>query len=316
MSRARRCGLALATWACACAPRGSNGIDTFDQNGVWVIYNLGCERGCDQIARGDLVIAIDGRPITTTAGFDAAALTDGRAHAVRLRARRDGELHTVRVIARPRDDRPPLVHAPPLWTVSAAALDRAPAWARRAMFGHASPMVRLVGIDGGIVDGRTLVGRKHLMVYWDGADRVAEATAVAFMQVLQKAQADLAARGVDILFTHAAFRGGRKQPMNDTDLRAWAQRWSLRVDGTPLPAIPMYRRPDATEFDAARELGVENAYTVIENLGRSPAIVILDERGIVRWHSEGVQLPEASSALTHADQFTIIEAVRFALDAL
>ncbi|MFO0634020.1 MAG: hypothetical protein U0168_14335 [Nannocystaceae bacterium] len=305
----------LAAYAWACASPGPHGR-RFDDDGVWVVYNLGCERGCDQIARGDLVKAIDGRPIATTAEFDAATLTDGRAHTVQLRSVEDHELRTVQVVARPRADRPPLVDAPPLWTVTAAALDRAPSWARRRMFGHVSPMVQLVGVDGGIVDGRSLVGHKHLMVYWDWGDRVEEAHAVAFMQVLQKAQADLAAVGVDIMFTHVKFPGGRKQPMNDTDLRAWAQRWSVKVDGAPLSGIPMFRRPNTTEFNAAREIGVENAYTVMENLGQSPAIVILDERGVVRWHSEGVEAPEASSGITHADQFTIIEAVKFALAAL
>ncbi len=28
--------------------------------GVWVAYNLGCEVGCDQIERGNRILAIDG----------------------------------------------------------------------------------------------------------------------------------------------------------------------------------------------------------------------------------------------------------------
>jgi hypothetical protein len=82
------------------------------------------------------------------------------------------------------------------------------------------------------------------------------------------------------------------------------------------PPLPIYRFPNKTEFNQARELGMENAYTVFENLGRSPTLVLLDERGIVRWHSEGVQEPTAGGEVSDPAQYTIIEAVKFSLEQL
>jgi hypothetical protein len=287
------------------------------RDGVLVAYNLGCARGCEGIARGDVLWSIDDRRVRTSADVDAARLTDGAPHRLELWPHAGGDLTAIEVVAKPRSDLPPLEDVPPFWTVGAAELDRAPAWARRRMFGHASPMVQLVAIDGGILDGRQLVGKKRLMVYWDWGDRVEEANAVAFMQVLQKAQADLAAKGVEIMFTHLAFPTARKQPMNDSDLRAFAKRWAVKgSDGAVLPAVPIYRRPNETEYNAARELGLENAYTVMENLGQSPAIVVLDARGIVRWHSEGLATPPVDAQVQAPEQYTIIEAVTFALDSL
>jgi hypothetical protein len=124
------------------------------------------------------------------------------------------------------------------------------------------------------------------------------------------------------MFVHVAFPSNqgataRKKPMNDTDLRAFADQWAQKDDaGNKLPMIPFYRRPNKTEFNAARELGMENAYTVMENLGQSPAILILDERGIVRWHSEGLEEPPQGATVTKKDQYTIIEAVKFCLEKL
>jgi hypothetical protein len=286
------------------------------RDNVFVSYSLGCERGCERIERGDLLLAIDGRTVRTVEDVDAARLTDGRPHRLEVRKRGTKDAEVVEVVARPRNDMPPLADVGPFWLVSSAALHQAPDWARRRMFAHASPMVQLVSIDGGILDGRQLYGRRRLMVYWDWGDRVEEAHAVAFMQVLQKAQADLSAAGVDVMFVHTSFPRSRKRPMNDGDLRRWADKWSVEVAGEKLPAIPFYRRPNETEHNAARELGMENAFTVMENLGQSPTIVVLDERGIVRWHSEGVETPPQDADVQKADQYTIIEAIEFALEKL
>ncbi len=284
--------------------------------GVFVSYNLGCDAGCDQIQKGDLIQSIDGKPVKTGQDFDAANVMDGKPHKLELLSSGSMDPKSVEITAKPLENLPPLKDVPPFWTVGAEQLDAAPPWARRRMFGHASPMVQLVSINGGILDGRQLVGKKRLLVYWDWGDRQEEGYAVAFMQVLQKAAVDLQAKGVEIMFTHAKFPTGRKEPMNDTDLRAWADKWAVKQDGQKMPMIPFYRRPNKTEFNSARELGLENAYTVMENLGQSPAIVMLDDRGIVRWHSEGLTTPAADSKVTVPEQYTIIEAVKFALEKL
>ena len=280
-----------------------------------MVYNHGCTKGCDQVEKGDLIQSIDGKATKTEADFQAANVIDGNPHKLEIIAK-GGATKSVEITASPKTDMPPLENVPPFWVADAAKLNTAPDWARRRMFGHASPMAMLVSTDGGILDGRQLYGKKRLMVYWDRGDRIEQASAVAFLQVLQKAQADLNAKGVDVMLIQLQFPTGRQVPMNDSDLRKWQDQWTVEEGGQKLPQVPMYRFPNKTEFNEARQLGMENAYTVFENLGQSPAIVLLDEHGTVRWHSEGLQQPGAGAEVTDPAQYTIIEAVKYSLEKL
>lgn len=291
------------------------GIKDLQPGGVYVVYNHGCTKGCDQIAKGDLIQKVDGKAVQTGADVDKANLTDGQPHQLEIIGK-DGAAKTVELVASPKTDMPPLENVPPLWTSGAARLNQAPDWARRRMFGHASPSAMLVSTEGGILDGRQLFGKKRLMVYWDQGDRTEQASAVSFLQVLQKAQPDLTAKDVDIMFVQVQFPTGRQVALNDRDLREFQKKWTVEQSGQKLPPIPMYRFPNKTEFNQARELGMENAYTVFENLGQSPAIVLLDERGTVRWHSEGLQQPPAGADVADPAQYTIIEAVKYSLEKL
>jgi hypothetical protein len=286
-----------------------------EPGGVYVAYNLGCEAGCDQIQKGDLIQKMDGATVKTAE--DLKALSDGKPHKLDLVTKDTKAPKSVEVKATPKNNMPPLKDMPPFWLVSAEELKKAPEWGRRRMFGHASPSVMLVSSDGGILDGRQLFGQKRFIVYWDWGDRVEEAAAIDFMQVLQKAQGDLKGKNIDIMFVHVKFPTGRKAAMNDSDLRAWQKKWAHKEGGKTLDPLPFYRFPNETEFNAARELGMENAFTVMENLGGSPSIVLLDENGIVRWHSEGVQDPlNIGSDVKDPEQATIIAAVDFALKEL
>ena len=196
-------------------------------------------------------------------------------------------------------------------------MEKTPNWARRRMFGHASPAVMLVSVDGTIIDGRQLQGARRLIVYWDWGDRVEEAAAVDFLQVLQKAQADLATKAVEVMFVHGRFPGGRKAPMNDTDLRAWQDKWTVTQAGQRLDPLPLYRFANDTEWQEEREIGLENRFFVRENIGESPVIVILDESGLVRWHSEGSEDPgRIGSDVPDREQATVVAAVMFALREL
>lgn len=274
--------------------------------GVYVSYNLGCEAGCDQINKGDLIQKVDGKDVKTAA--DVGNLADNKPHKLELLSAGTMEPKTVELTASPKQNLAPIKDAPPLWLVGAAELNEAPDWARGRMFGHASPSVMLVSADGGILDGRQLYGKKRIVVYWDWGDREEEAAAIDFMQVLQVAQADLNAKNVEVMFVHLKFPGGRKAPMNDSDLRAWQKKFGAKGD---VPDVPLFRFPNATEYNSARELGMEGAFTTIENLSRSPSIVILNEDGIVVWHSDGIQdLP--GSEIKDPEQATIIPAVEFA----
>ena len=111
--------------------------------GVWVAYNLGCKLGCDQISRGDRILAVDGQPVATGAELDAVNLARGTPVKVQVARHAGGSPVEVSLLATPHTNMPPLASAPPFWTVGAAALDRAPEWARLRLFGHAIPALRM-----------------------------------------------------------------------------------------------------------------------------------------------------------------------------
>ena len=286
--------------------------------GIYVSYvNANCKSGCEQLGRGDLIQSVDGTPVKTNEEFDKIKLTDGQPHKLDVIKDDTQEKKTI-TINTEQGDLQPLKDIPPLWTVSAEKLNEAPGWARRRMFAHSSPMVMLVNVDGGILDGRQLYGKKRFMMFWDWGTRTEQAEASTFMKVLQKAQADLNAKGVEVMFIHLQFPTNQRQAaMNDSDLRKWMDNMAEKAaDGTKLPPLPAYRFPNRTEFNEARQLGMENAYTVFENLGSSPTLVLMDERGIIRWHSEQIQQPAAGAEVSDPVQYTIIEAIKYSLDRL
>ena len=293
--------------------------------GAYIAYMVGCEKGCDQLAKGDLILAVDGQPVTGAKDLRVSRVATGAPVKLKVH-KKSGQDVEVEIVAKPNDSLPPIKEAPPFWTVGAAELDKAPVWARKTLFGHASPMAMLMSAEGGVTDGRQFLGRKRLILFWDWATREEQAMAVNMMKVLQKAQADLKAAGVDVMYTQIRFPGNvtgdvtedgnpvpRQAPMNDTALRDWQKK-----HGEPGAAfLPMYRFPNATEYNAARELGLEGANSYIQYLRASPAIVLLDENAIVRWHSEVTQPAPAGSPLAGKDdQYTIIQAIEFALKSL
>ena len=101
----------------------------------------------------------------------------------------------------------------------------------------------------------------------------------------------------------------------DTAIRAFQSTYGLQDH----PPLPSYRLPNATEYRAARELGLEGATTYLQYLRAPPAIVMLDEDGMIRWHSEGIQLPPQGDPMAGTqrdDQWTIIQAIEFAKSQL
>jgi hypothetical protein len=174
----------------------------------------------------------------------------------------------------------------------------------------------LVNADGGTTDGRQLLGKKRLMLFWDYATREEQLQAANMLQVLQMAHNDLTASGVDVMFVQLRFptNGGRQAPMNDTNLRAFQERYGVPDH----PPLAMYRFPNEVEYNAARELGLEGATEYTQYLRQSPAIVLLDEGGVVRWHSEGIHTAPAGDAVFAGkdDQWTMIQAIEFAMKSL
>jgi hypothetical protein len=280
--------------------------------GVYISYMVGCEKGCDQLEKGDLVLEVNGQPVSSSKDMRVSRIATGEPIKLKVHKKKTGQPTEVEIVAKPNDSLPPIKEAPPFWTVGAADLNKAPEWARRTLFGHPSQMVMLVNAEGGITDGRQLVGKKRLILFWDWATREEQAQAANMMQILQLAQDDLKAAGVDIMFTQVKFpnNDGRQAPMNDTALRDFQKKYGVAGK----TQLPMYRFPNATEYNAARELGLEGSSTYIQYLRASPAIILLDEGGIIRWHSEGVTQAPAGDT-TYAgkdDQYTIVQAVEFA----
>ena len=260
--------------------------------GAWVAYNLGCKLGCREIRRGDLITAVDGKPISSGAEIDDVDLARGTPVQLDLYRPRTGEALQVQLVAEPYEYMAPIAHVPPLWTVGTAALDRAPGWARLKAFGHATPAMRLYKLDSPreYVDGRDLFGRAALIVLWV-PDRYTQHTAMAYHEVLlqwyarlQERRAELTASGVD---TYLVFNG-RFAEVDRRNLRTQAV-----GDGTyRASSVPIYANSSFSNNPNTR--GLEHAAAdfneMVFNDGRhGPILMIVDARGIVRWHSRGFE---------------------------
>ncbi len=286
--------------------------------GVYIVYmnaSADCSKGCNELDKGDLILEINGTAVSSSTDTRNSKIANGEAVKLKVLKKDTKETKEIELVANPTDKLPPLKEAPPFWTVGAAELDKAPEWARRDLFGHVAPSIMLVNADGGILSGRDLVGKKRLIVFWDIATREEQAQAADIMGVLQMAQADLTNANVDVMFTQIQFPSNTRQaPWNDSALRDF-QTTHGNKELTPLP---LYRFPNATEYNAAKEVGLEGATSYIQYLREPPAIIVLDENGVVRWHSEGVQTPPADhvNAKVPPPQFTVIEAIEFSLKQL
>jgi len=300
--------------------------------GVWVAYNLGCKVGCDQISRGDRILAVDGQPVATGAELDAANIARGTPVKVQVAPHGGGAPVEVSLLATPHTDMPPLKSAPPFWTVGAAALDRAPEWARLRLFGHAIPAMRLYRGEEprGFINGRELYGRGAVILVWEFPWLLAHtrqfwAELPGFYAQLQKHDAALQASGVDTYFVFPSVEESRfRRPDSDpdimdapvgTDTLRFAineeTRNHIRSEVPPgtTDLVPLFLLESAS--DDPNNLGLEHPASDIREwlFDRiyAPVILVIDQRGIVRWHSRDFPIgPEE----------TIDAAVQFALRQL
>src|SRR5687767_8466618 len=97
--------------------------------GVYVAYNHGCDKGCDQVDKGDLIQKVDGKTVKTGEEVDAVNLVDGKPHKLELLAAGSLAPKSVEVVAKPKTDMPPLANVPPFWLAGAEELNLAPEWA-------------------------------------------------------------------------------------------------------------------------------------------------------------------------------------------
>ncbi len=261
--------------------------------GAYVTYvqSTDCE-GCGALKRGDLIQAIDGKPAKSAPAIQAIGITDGKPHEIAFKRFSKGEFVDLKITitAKPNNTLEPVVDAPPFWTVDAEELNQAPeGWARRRLFGHASPQLLLVNIDGGIINGRDLYGKRRLMVFFDWASQDDQRNGTVALKILQQAQAELKAKGFELMLVQLEHVSERsKPPMNDTDLRAFfTNNQATAKEGGPLPPPPMYRYPNRTEDNPTQTLGLEGAFNYLENIAEAPNVFVLDEFGVIRWHSAG-----------------------------
>ena len=300
--------------------------------GVWVAYNLGCEKGCDQISRGDRIVAVEGRPIATGAEFDAANVDRGAPVPVTVVKHGGGPPIDVTVVASPKRDMPPLNEVPPLLTIGAAALDRAPEWARLRLFGHAIPALRLYRGEEprGYVNGRELYGRGAVILVWElpwliGHTRELWGELPKYYAQLQRHDAALQAAGVDTYFVFPSVDESRKlrpevdpnmvdAPEGQDSLRHAVNAETRAHIRSLVPAgttdlVPLFFLESAQ--GDPNNIGLEHQASDIREwlFDRilAPVIVVIDHRGIVRWHSRDFPIgPEE----------TIEASVQFALHQL
>jgi hypothetical protein len=121
--------LALAgVSACKDGPQTTNPSGTIEVNheqlkagGVYIAYMVGCEKGCDQLAKGDLVMAIDGKPVTSAKDMRTSRVATGAPVKLSVLKPNAAAPIDVEIVAQPQE-LPPLKDIPPFWTVGAADL--------------------------------------------------------------------------------------------------------------------------------------------------------------------------------------------------
>lgn len=299
---------ALATTPLACAQPCLSlapGYE-FAVDGVYVCYvraDIDCP-SCAEFNRGDIIQAVDGIAVVHPDQFEAS-LADGRSHTVTSWARETRTERTTQLQLSSSES--------PFRTASTHDLDQTPRWARRSLFTHASPRLQLIDLDGRSLSGEDLLGTRHLLVMFDWATAADEATATVMLRVMQKAAIDLEAIGVDLLLAHVPPPSSTGHPpMSAADLhRFFIDAQLPESEGGPLPPPRLLRLPNPVEAHPTRALGLEGEFTYRDALRAPPNIVVLDERGIIRWHSAGLE-SDPTGALPPA-QYTIISAVTFAL---
>lgn len=300
--------------------------------GVWIAYNLGCKQGCDQIQRGDRIVAVDGQPVNTGAELDAAGITRGEPVALAIDRHKGGKAE-VTIVATPNNDYPPIKDAPPFWTVGAKALDRAPEWARLRLFGHAIPALRMYrGEDPrGYVNGREMYGRGAVILVWELPWLISQTREMwnelpKFYAQLQAQDAALQAAGVDTYFVFPTVDESRQlrpeagpnlapsDPSPEGSTRFAINKEtrdhirSLVPPGTS-DLIPLFLLESAP--NDPNTVGLEHQASDIREwlFDRiyAPVILVIDHRGIVRFHTRDFPI---------GPKETIDAAVQFALTQL
>ncbi len=317
----------------ACSPNPATAVPSpaaLAEGGVWVAYNLGCKVGCNEIQRGDRIVAVDGQPVANGQQLDAATAAANPAAPSLVRvAKYNGPTIEVPLVATPHTDLSPIASVPPLVTVSANALDLAPDWARLPLFGHAIPAMRLYRGEEprGFVSGRDLYGRGALLVIWElpwvlGHKQALWNELPHYYAILQAHQEALTAAEVDTYFVFTDVSGSRANrsgidppvvndtpPQNEPNhaINKDTRDHIRSITGPVAGQIPMYYLTGRTGIDP-NVLGLMHPASSIDRWLNdrvlAAIIIIIDHRGVVRWHSRDYPIgPEET--LTAAARFSI-----------
>lgn len=269
-------------------------------DGAYVTAVEDCERGCDEIKKGAIILAIDDKPVFDAADVEAMGLTDGRMHRIELRDPLWGQREVI-LVAHSKPGRVPSSESSPLRTIATKELARTPELGQMPLWGHASPAIELVDMDGNSIDGRSLCGQRRLIVYWD-ADTQSAARVLA--AALQQALLQLRAHDVDVMFAYIFLPWRPMNPLTTAELRDIQREWGISEHAGA--SIRFHRLPNNLERNPRGPIGLGNI-NVLDNLVEAPAIVMLDNTGIVRWHSKG---------LDGTSEAAVEVAIQFALEVL
>src|SRR5262245_10176808 len=102
------------------APAPTTGVQ---RSGESVAYNHGCKDGCNDLARGDVILSVDGQPVETRTDLLQTNLIDDQTTVLEILRPGETTPRHVEIQAKPHRDYPPLEDVPPFWTVGAEALD-------------------------------------------------------------------------------------------------------------------------------------------------------------------------------------------------
>jgi hypothetical protein len=275
----RLAAVALALAACGPELNPPRAPDGLADGGVYVAYNLGCERGCDRLRRGDRIVAVDGLAVASGAEFDMLAMT-GIPRTLKVARYGTTDIRDIRFIADMDDGLPALI------TVGAHALDRAPAWARGKLFGHTIPEIDLSGYGSSrSVTGRDLYGRNSLIFVWrdDPLRRDYERAPDIYAELQRHADA-LRLAGVDIYFTLDGYiRVNDEKPEEH-----------LRSRATPGETgfIPISALGSAGSTHVL--WGIDGTTELRDYFGddETPVLLVIDRRGVVRFHADASHAPD------------------------
>ena len=184
---------------------------------------------------------------------------------------------------------------------------RAPAWARRRLYGHVLPEFGLVSANrGSPLSAEELEGRRWLIALIDWQRAEDRLGAGLVLQVMQKARSDLREAGVSLVYARVAHPGARRA-RGELELTSFMVANQVSAsEGGPLPLPPAYVEADPSRGRPRGDL---------ERIGEAPNLLALDAKGVVRWHSAGA-VPDPSGEIVLDMVYTTVEAVLFARDEL